>query len=326
MFIDFAKIKCKAGDGGPGAVSFRREKFIPKGGPDGGDGGKGGDIIVKADQNLHTLHDIRYNKIYKAENGSPGGKSKKTGQSGKDIIILVPLGTQIRNINNVSQVIDLLQPGEESILCQSGIGGRGNFHFKSSTKQSPRYAQPGESGESGTFEIELKVLADVGLVGLPNAGKSTLLSHMSAARPRIADYPFTTLQPHLGIVKSGEFTSFVMADIPGLIKGASQGKGLGHQFLKHIERTKIIIYLIESLDPDPNSTFELLRNELFTHKKTIKDKQYLIVRSKIDMKNISNHDDNWKNFNYPIMNISVHTNLGINELLKAINHILYEKA
>jgi GTP-binding protein len=325
MFIDFTKIKCKAGDGGPGAVSFRREKFIPKGGPDGGDGGKGGDIIVRANENLHTLHDIRYNKIYKAENGSPGGKSRRTGQAGQDIIIPVPLGTQIRDIKKVTKVFELLKPGEELILCQGGVGGRGNLRFKSSTKQTPRYAQPGESGGSGAYKFELKVLADVGLVGLPNAGKSTLLSQVSAARPRIADYPFTTLQPHLGIVKSGEFTSFVLADIPGLIEGASQGKGLGHQFLKHIERTKVIIYLIESQDPNPMNTFEMLRNELNSFKKTIVNKPYLVVRSKVDKKPFSENNDNWKNFGYPVLNVSAHTDLGINELLKAINHILYEK-
>jgi GTP-binding protein len=325
MFIDFTKIKCKAGDGGPGAVSFRREKFIPKGGPDGGDGGKGGDIIVRANENLHTLHDIRYNKIYKAENGSPGGKSRRTGQAGQDIIIPVPLGTQIRDIKKVTKVFELLKPGEELILCQGGVGGRGNLRFKSSTKQTPRYAQPGESGGSGAYKFELKVLADVGLVGLPNAGKSTLLSQVSAARPRIADYPFTTLQPHLGIVKSGEFTSFVLADIPGLIEGASQGKGLGHQFLKHIERTKVIIYLIESQDPNPMNTFEMLRSELNSFKKTIVNKPYLVVRSKVDKKPFSENNDNWKNFGYPVLNVSAHTDLGINELLKAINHILYEK-
>jgi GTP-binding protein len=325
MFIDFTKIKCKAGDGVPGAVSFRREKFIPKGGPDGGDGGKGGDIIVRANENLHTLHDIRYNKIYKAENGSPGGKSRRTGQAGQDIIIPVPLGTQIRDIKKVTKVFELLKPGEELILCQGGVGGRGNLRFKSSTKQTPRYAQPGESGGSGAYKFELKVLADVGLVGLPNAGKSTLLSQVSAARPRIADYPFTTLQPHLGIVKSGEFTSFVMADIPGLIEGASQGKGLGHQFLKHIERTKVIIYLIESQDPNPMNTFEMLRSELNSFKKTIVNKPYLVVRSKVDKRPFSKNNDNWKNFGYPVLNVSAHTDLGINELLKAINHILYEK-
>ena len=242
MFIDFTQIDISAGNGGSGAISFRREKFIPKGGPDGGDGGRGGHVIFKVDINLHTLQDIRYRRRYKAENGHPGRGSNKTGKNGKDVVILVPAGSVIRKKGSKDVIIDLTVNGQDYIICNGGQGGKGNARFKTSTKQAPRKAQPGVEGESGIFEIELKVLADVGLVGLPNAGKSTLLSSISSARPKVADYPFTTLKPNLGIVKYGEYESFVMADIPGLIKGASVGKGLGHQFLKHIERNKIHIY------------------------------------------------------------------------------------
>jgi GTP-binding protein len=229
MFIDYTKVELYAGKGGSGCISFHREKFVPKGGPDGGNGGNGGNIIAVTNPNLHTLQDIRYSKIYRAKNGTPGSSSKKTGKNGKDIRIEVPIGTVIRNIDRSEIVADLVESDQEFIICKGGIGGRGNVNFKSSTQQTPRYAQPGVGGESGHFEFELKILADVGLVGFPNAGKSTLLSVVSKAKPKIANYPFTTLEPHLGIVKSGEYQSFLMADIPGLIEGASKGKGLGHK-------------------------------------------------------------------------------------------------
>ena len=247
MFIDYAKVELKAGNGGAGAVSFRREKYIPKGGPDGGDGGRGGHIIFQADSNLHTLQDVRYMKQYNAENGAKGTGACKTGRNGTDVIVSVPIGTIIKKIEKADIVADLVEENQRVIVCRGGYGGRGNTHFKTSTLQTPLKAQSGKPGESGLFEIELKVLADVGLVGLPNAGKSTLLARLSAARPKIADYPFTTLEPHLGIVKYNEYQSFVMADIPGLIDGASSGKGLGHQFLKHVERNKILVYLIRIL-------------------------------------------------------------------------------
>ncbi|HDY75890.1 MAG TPA: GTPase ObgE, partial [Candidatus Marinimicrobia bacterium] len=240
MFVDYTILKCISGKGGAGAVSFRREKFVPKGGPDGGNGGKGGDVIFRADRQLHTLRDIRYKKVYKAKNGQPGSSNQKTGKNGEDALIRVPLGTVIKIENTGEVTADLVEDNQVFIALKGGIGGRGNACFKSATHQTPRYAQPGMEGKAETFEVELKVLADVGLVGLPNAGKSTLLSVVSSARPKIADYPFTTLEPNLGIVKYGEFQSFVMADIPGLIEGAAKGKGLGHQFLKHVERTKVL--------------------------------------------------------------------------------------
>ena len=241
MFVDYTQVELTAGNGGQGCVSFRREKYIPKGGPDGGNGGRGGNIIAKSDTNLHTLQDIRYSRIYKAKNGTAGSSSMKTGKDGEDIFIHVPLGTIIKDLDTGLITAELINKEEEFVICKGGAGGRGNINFKSSTHQTPRYAQPGLEGESGKFEFELKVLADVGLVGFPNAGKSTLLSVLSKARPKIADYPFTTLEPHLGIVKTGDYKSFIMADIPGLIEGASEGKGLGHQFLRHIERNKICL-------------------------------------------------------------------------------------
>ena len=234
MFIDYAKIELQAGNGGKGAVAFRREKYIDKGGPNGGDGGRGGNIIFETNPNLHTLQDIRYKRMYKAKNGHAGGSNNRTGKSGEDLIIQVPCGTIIKNLDNQTIIKDLVKENESHIVCSGGVGGKGNVHFKSATQQTPRFSQEGTKGEFLSVELELKVLADVGLVGLPNAGKSTLLSVMTTAKPKIADYPFTTLQPHLGIVKYGEYKSFVMADIPGLIEGASEGKGLGPVSYTHL--------------------------------------------------------------------------------------------
>ena len=269
MFIDFTVIELQSGNGGAGCISFRREKYIPKGGPDGGNGGRGGNICVLADKNIHTLQDVRYNRIYKAKNGQQGSSNSKTGKDGDDIIIKVPIGTIIKDNRTKELVADFVEDGQKEVICTGGIGGKGNINYKTSTRQTPRYAQSGTEGQKGTYELELKILADVGLVGLPNAGKSTLLSVVSKAQPKIADYPFTTLDPHLGIVKYEEFKSFVMADIPGLIEGASKGKGLGHKFLKHVERNKLLLFLIDSLDPDPSQTFDILKNELLTFNKSL---------------------------------------------------------
>ena len=321
MFIDYAEITCASGKGGSGAVTFRREKFVPKGGPDGGDGGKGGSVIFVADQNLHTLQDIRYKKSYQAENGAPGSSNQKTGRAGEDVCIPVPLGTLIREKDTSRVEADLITDGEEYVACPGGKGGKGNTRFKTATRQTPRHAQKGIQGEKRNFTIELKVLADVGLVGLPNAGKSTLLAAVSSARPKIADYPFTTLQPHLGIVKYGEYQSFVMADIPGLIEGASEGKGLGHQFLKHIERTKLLLFLIDTMEPDPADTHELLQQELLNHNPELSKRKLLIVRTKIDTKT-DNAD--WAKMDNEYLEISSVSGAGIPELIKRIGKLLDE--
>ncbi|MBT3589187.1 MAG: GTPase ObgE [Candidatus Marinimicrobia bacterium] len=322
MFIDYTKVELIAGKGGRGAVSFRREKFVPKGGPDGGDGGRGGHIIFKTDDNLRTLQDIRYRKMYKAENGKPGGKNNRSGKFGEDVIILVPLGTIIRKVVGSEIIADLTLPREECIACRGGIGGKGNSRFKTSTNQTPRRHQTGIEGESGHFEIELKVLADVGLVGFPNAGKSTLLARLSSAKPKIAGYPFTTLEPYLGIIKYEEYKSFVMADIPGLIEGASTGKGLGHQFLKHIERNRVLLYLIDALDENPANSFDVLKQELINFNQDLMLKPFLICRSKIDTIQKDNSDDYWSNFKHPYIDISSVTSSGLNRLMHKITSII----
>ena len=318
MFIDYAEIVCESGRGGAGHVSFRREKFVPKGGPDGGDGGNGGSVVFVADRNLHTLQDIRYKKSYKAENGGSGASNQKTGKNGQDIRIPVPLGTLISDKSNGGVKADLVSDGQEFIACVGGKGGKGNVNFKSATRQTPRYAQKGIPGEKKHLSIELKVLADVGLVGLPNAGKSTLLSSVSSATPKIDDYPFTTLQPHLGIVKYGEYQSFVMADIPGLIEGASKGKGLGHQFLKHIERTKLLLILIDTADDNPLENYRLLKKEILDYNPDLNKRKYIILRTKIDTK-IDN--DKWSEMD-DYLEISSVSKEGIPNLIKHIGQLL----
>ncbi len=283
MFIDYAKIHIKAGDGGNGIVAFRREKFVPKGGPAGGDGGKGGDIIVLADEHIHTLLDFRYTKNYRARRGEHGQGSNMTGKGADPIIIKMPVGTIIKDALTEEVIADLTYHNQSEFIARGGKGGRGNTHFVTPTNQAPRQSEPGWPGEEREIILELKLLADVGFVGLPNAGKSTLLSRISAARPKIADYPFTTLIPNLGIVKIDEMRHFVAADIPGLIEGAHLGKGLGHQFLRHIERTKILIILLditsESLDNDYNS----LMNELESYKSELTHKSRIIAYTKSDL-------------------------------------------
>ena len=320
MFIDHTQIDISAGNGGAGAVSFRREKFIPKGGPDGGDGGRGGHVIFIVDTNLHTLQDIRYRRRYKAENGHSGRGSNKTGKNGKDVIILVPAGSIIRRKGSDQVIVDLTVEGQKHIICNGGQGGKGNARFKTATKQAPRKAQPGIEGETGIFEIELKILADVGLVGLPNAGKSTLLASISSARPKIADYPFTTLKPNLGIVKYGEYDSFVMADIPGLIKGASLGKGLGHQFLRHIERNRIHLFLIDCMEDKPLDVYKTLKNELQNFNEDLINKPYLICRTKSDLR--QDMSTQWNDFEDKIFDISSFTKEGINELILSLVEVL----
>lgn len=286
MFIDSARITIKSGDGGNGCISFRREKYVPKGGPNGGDGGKGGDVIFRADNSLSTLIDFRYKRAYKAQNGQHGMGGDKTGKNGADIMIKVPCGSIIKETETGYILADLIENGDEYIAAKGGKGGKGNSHFATSTNQTPRFAEDGKKGEEKELEIELKLLADVGLVGLPNAGKSTLISKISAAKPKIADYPFTTLIPNLGIVKYKDFQSFVVADIPGLIEGAHTGKGLGIRFLKHIERTRVLIFLIDStlLPYKDNKTedYEVLINELSGYDAKLLEKPRIICFTKVD--------------------------------------------
>lgn len=325
MFIDQTKVTCIAGNGGPGRASFRREKFVPKGGPDGGDGGRGGNIVFIVDTNLYTLQDVRYNRIYKADNGDPGGKSQKTGKNGEDLYIRVPSGTIIKDFESNKILADLVEDNSQFIVCKGGIGGRGNVHYKTSTNQTPRKSQPGRPGGKGTYNLELKVLADVGLVGLPNAGKSTLLSRITSAKPKIADYPFTTLQPFLGIIKVGSYRSFVMADIPGIIEGASEGKGLGHQFLKHIERNKILLYLIDSQEDEPKKIFNMLKDELLAFNSALKEKPYLIVRTKCDLIISDSDPSQWLEAFDDIIDISAVTGAGLEKLIRLIDKKLHGK-
>jgi GTP-binding protein len=283
MFIDSAKIYIRSGNGGNGIIHWRREKYVPKGGPDGGNGGRGGDVIVRADKQLHTLMDFRYKRRYIAKNGNSGEGSNCEGKSADAVIIKVPCGTILRNADTGETLADLVEHNAEIIIAKGGRGGRGNAMFATSTNQAPRICTPGESGQELNLELELKLLADVGLVGFPNAGKSTLISKISAAKPKIADYPFTTLHPNLGMVYFEEEKSFVVADIPGLIEGAHEGKGLGTQFLRHIERTKILVYLIECTSDDPKKDFNVLRNELKAFDTSLPKKPTLIALTKLDI-------------------------------------------
>jgi GTP-binding protein len=283
MFIDCAQISVKAGDGGSGIIAFRREKYVPKGGPSGGDGGKGGDILVIADRHLHTLLDFKYKNRYSADNGRPGQGDNKTGKSGADTVIRLPIGTFIRDVDSGEIVADLVEDGQKAIIARGGKGGLGNARFATSTDQAPRRYTVGYEGEERLLDLELKLIADVGFVGLPNAGKSTLLSRISAARPKIADYPFTTLTPNLGIVKLGEGKSFVAADIPGLIEGAHEGKGLGITFLRHIERTKLIVMLLDATSDDLQQDFEILTHELLSYDIGLREKSQIIVYTKADL-------------------------------------------
>lgn len=291
QFVDYVKIYVKAGDGGRGCVSFRREKYVPRGGPDGGDGGKGGDVIIKASSDLHTLLDYRYKKIYKAESGEHGKGSNMTGRDGEDLIIKVPVGTVIKNMETNKIIADLDEEGKSIVIAKGGRGGLGNTHFATSTNQAPRYAQPGQKGEELWIILELKLLADVGLIGLPNAGKSTLISVISSAKPKIADYPFTTLTPVLGVVKYGDHQSFVVADIPGLIEGAHRGTGLGHQFLRHVERTSMLLHLVDVsdfIDSDPVENFEKIQKELELYNPSLIKKPLAVAGTKIDLAHKAN--------------------------------------
>jgi GTPase len=282
-FIDRARIHVKAGDGGSGISSFRREKFIPMGGPDGGDGGRGGDIIVKGDSNLATLLDYTYRDSWRAENGLHGSGANKSGQSGEDTVLPVPPGTIVRDAESGEIVAEILESGQVAIVAKGGRGGKGNAFFATSTRQAPRHYQPGEDGEARWLELELKLIADVGLVGQPNAGKSTLLSVISAARPKIADYPFTTLAPNLGVVQLNDGRTFVVADIPGIIEGAHEGKGLGLQFLRHIERTRLLAFLIPIDSMDWQAEYDQLRAEVSAYSVALAQKPHCVIFTKMDL-------------------------------------------
>ena len=282
-FIDYAKISVSSGKGGDGCIAFLREKFRPKGGPSGGDGGKGGSIVFQSDSKLTTLQDYSYNKQYFAKSGENGKGKNMHGKNAQNIILKVPVGTIVRDVDQNKIIYDFNNDNEEIIVCKGGNGGFGNARFKTNKNPAPRFANPGEKGILLNLELELKVLADVGLVGFPNAGKSTFISSISNARPKIADYPFTTLIPNLGIVKYSQYKSFVMADIPGLIEGASNGKGLGTQFLKHIERTKILVFIIDLNSEDVENEYDLLCNELKSFDERLLDKPKIILLSKLDL-------------------------------------------
>ncbi|NLH94119.1 MAG: GTPase ObgE [Candidatus Cloacimonetes bacterium] len=285
MFIDYARISVKPGNGGDGVVSFRREKYIPKGGPDGGDGGRGGSVIAVGDENVNTLLDYRYNKIFRAENGKPGAGARKSGAGGANVYLRLPLGTEIFHVGEDGKklkIADVTTHNEEIILARGGRGGKGNCNFATPTDQAPRRATLGKTTKEMELELVLKLMADVGLVGFPNAGKSTLLSALSSARPKIADYEFTTLEPMLGVVRVSDYQSFVMADIPGIIEGAHLGKGLGHQFLRHIQRTSLLLFLIDIGTPDLVDTFRTLRSELYFYDPLMSKKPSLVAFSKLD--------------------------------------------
>ena len=282
-FVDYIKVFAASGKGGKASVHLHREKYITKGGPDGGDGGRGGHVILKGDKNMWTLFHLKFKKHFKAEHGGGGSKSRSTGKDGDDIYVNVPLGTIVRDGETQEVLFEITDNEEEVVLCKGGKGGRGNWHFKSSTNQAPRYAQPGIDGIEGWYQLELKLLADVGLVGFPNAGKSTLLSVITSAKPKIADYEFTTLKPNLGIVEYRDFKSFVMADIPGIIEGAAEGKGLGHRFLRHIERNSSLLFLVPADSDNIQKEYDILLNELKKHNPELLDKDRLLAISKSDM-------------------------------------------
>ncbi|MBQ6254628.1 MAG: GTPase ObgE [Bacteroidales bacterium] len=282
-FIDYVKIYCASGHGGAGSMHLHRAKYVPKGGPDGGDGGRGGHIILKANPQFWTLIHLKYRKHVKAENGGNGEGGLRTGKSGEDIILEVPVGTVAKDAETEEVLFEMMEPGEQRILCKGGRGGLGNNNFKSATNQTPRYAQPGEEGEEGWFILELKLLADVGLVGFPNAGKSTLLAAITAAKPKIANYAFTTLEPNLGIVSYYDDQSFVMADIPGIIEGAHEGKGIGIRFLRHIERNSVLLFMVSADEDDITAGYNTLLHELEEYNPELLDKQRVLAVTKKDL-------------------------------------------
>jgi GTP-binding protein len=327
MFIDLVKIHIKSGQGGNGAVAWRREKYVPRGGPAGGDGGKGGDVILKADKSLSTLLEFKYKSIYEAENGENGRSKNMHGKNAKELLIRVPVGTMVRDTASGAIIADLVEDGQEALVAAGGRGGRGNASFASSTRQAPQFCEPGEAGIERELELELKLLADIGLVGMPNAGKSTLISVVSAAKPKIAAYPFTTLIPNLGVVKTPDGEGVVIADIPGLIQGASEGVGLGHQFLRHVERTRILIHIIDVLEEDPVKNYEIINNELQKYSEHLATLEQVIALNKIDAAPSEIVEDirNQLNVhNHKIYAISAATTTGVQELMNFVFERLKE--
>ncbi|MCS7167053.1 MAG: GTPase ObgE [Gemmatales bacterium] len=326
MFVDRVEIYVKGGDGGRGIISFRREKYVPRGGPDGGDGGKGGDVIIRAVPGTDSLAAVAHQKHWRAESGKPGGPNNRHGANGQDLIIPVPPGTIVRDRERGHILRDLVHPGEEVIVARGGRGGRGNKAFATPTFRTPRIAEPGESGEERWLILELKLIADVGLIGLPNAGKSTLLSRLSRAKPEIADYPFTTKYPNLGLVVVGEDRSFVLADLPGLIEGAHAGHGLGHEFLRHVERTRILVHLVEphpADGSDPINNYQIVRRELELHNPDLVNRPEIVAVSKADLtdaeqvrQRLSQH------LGREVLAISAVTGQGLSELVRRILHLL----
>ncbi len=326
MFLDQTKIFIRSGNGGSGAVSFRREKYVPRGGPDGGDGGRGGHIIMEATHDLNTLSSFRYQQHFRAGHGEPGTAVNRSGKAGADLIIKAPLGTLVKNADTGKLIADLTEPGYQAIILKGGRGGRGNTHFATSTRQTPQFAEKGEPGTELALELELKLLADVGLIGFPNAGKSSLLSKISAARPKVADYPFTTLEPNLGVVDH-KAESFVAVDIPGLIEGAHQGVGLGHQFLRHIERTRLLVHLVDlsgQSGRDPYQDYLQINEELRLYDPGLANKEQIIAANKIDL---PQSKIVWEKFQSQVSDrmvipISAATGEGVNRLLDAVIHQL----
>lgn len=328
-FVDYVKVHISSGNGGKGSAHLRREKYVAKGGPDGGDGGRGGHVIVKGNKNLWTLVHYKFKKHFKAGHGEHGAKSRSTGADGEDVYLEVPLGTVVRDTETNKVLFEITEDGEEKIVLEGGMGGLGNWHFKSATNQTPRYAQPGIKGQEGHVTLELKVLADVGLVGFPNAGKSTLLSVMTSAKPKIANYEFTTLKPNLGIVEYRDFQSFVIADIPGIIEGAAEGKGLGHYFLRHIERNATLLFLIPADSKDISQEYNILLDELRRYNPELLDKGRLVAISKCDMLDqelIDEMDEDMKEDfkDVPYMFISSVSGLGIQQLKDRLWKLLNE--
>lgn len=335
-FIDEAEILVTAGDGGAGLVSFRRARNAPRLGPDGGSGGIGGDVIVKGDRNLNTLNSLRYQRIFKAEDGGKGGSNNCTGRGGSPVIIPVPLGTLVYHSETRKLFGELIEDGQELIVAKGGYRGLGNLCFTSSTQRAPEFSTQGKPGETFPIKLEVKLIADIGLAGLPNAGKSTLLSRISDAKPKIADYPFTTLVPNLGVVNlapvTGSYESFVVADIPGLIEGASLGKGLGDKFLRHLERTKIIVYILDAFqeEPGPLESFEILRKELAQYSSSFLYKKVLVVLNKLDLagddrSSFDQHFAAFKNLNYDVQMISGHSGEGLKELILKMYQLVEEE-